>query len=132
MTAVGLTIDGRQVAAADSGQIRTVELDAGFHDLQIDYRQIRGDSALYAQWSPTGELPRPFDGETLFPHEPSSVAVSHQSLAPAPAETGILCLGPAGRGPDRAGCVSLDLSSPSTNHLQRERPGLAVGGASSP
>ena len=73
---VGLTIDGRQVAAADSGQIRTVELDAGFHDLQIDYRQIRGDSALYAQWSPTGELPRPFDGETLFPHEPSSVAVT--------------------------------------------------------
>ena len=71
---VGLTIDGRQVAAADSGQIRTVELDAGFHDLQIDYRQIRGDSALYAQWSPTGELPRRFDGDSLFPHEPSSAA----------------------------------------------------------
>lgn len=71
---VGLTIDGRPVAAADSGQIRTVELDAGFHGLRIDYRQIRGDSALYVQWSPSGALPRRFDSDALFPEEPSAAA----------------------------------------------------------
>lgn len=71
---VGLSVDGRQVGAAGSSQIRTTELDAGFHDLQIDYRQIRGDSALYVQWSPPGELPRRFDGDTLFPDEPSAAA----------------------------------------------------------
>ena len=71
---VGLSIDGRQIAAADSSQIRTTELESGFHDLQIDYRQVRGDSALYVQWSPAGELPRRFGGETLFPDEPSAAA----------------------------------------------------------
>ena len=71
---VGLSIDGREVGAAGSSQIRTTELDAGFHDLQIDYRQIRGDSALYVQWSPSGELPRRFDGNALFPDEPSAAA----------------------------------------------------------
>ena len=71
---VGLTIDGRRVGAAGSSQIRTVELDAGFHDLLIDYRQIRGDSAMYVQWSASGGLPRRFDGDALFPDEPSATA----------------------------------------------------------
>ena len=60
---------------------RTLRLDAGFHDVRIDYQQHRGRYYLNVQWVPVGDRARPFDPEALFPSRPDERAFSiHQRL----------------------------------------------------
>ena len=44
-----------------------LSLSAGFHRVQVRYRQDRGGYGLNVLWAPAGGRPRPLDPERLFP-----------------------------------------------------------------
>ena len=46
---------------------RQMSLEAGFHDLVVDYAQFGGGYMLNVAWAPAGQDARPFDPDTLFP-----------------------------------------------------------------
>ena len=45
-------------------------LDAGPHEVRLDYVQLGGGYRLNLQWAPAGEAARPFDPRALFPFPP--------------------------------------------------------------
>lgn len=54
--------------------VRTVELDAGFHRLEIDHWQYGGASRLDLAWAPAGGDPVPLGPSRLFPEDPGAPA----------------------------------------------------------
>ena len=78
---VVVRIDGRTVLERnlETGlhtESRPVTVDAGFHDLSVDYAQFGGEYGLTVQSALVGKAPRAFDPETLFPSPPSQRALS--------------------------------------------------------
>ena len=64
--------------------VRTVELDAGAHRLEIDHWQHGDGSGLYLEWAPAGgDSPVPLGQGRLFAEEPGALA--YRMLAAEPA-----------------------------------------------
>ena len=53
---------------------RTVDLDAGAHQLEIDHWQRRGGRHLNVQWAPVGETPGALSPGRLFEQDPGAFA----------------------------------------------------------
>ena len=51
--------------------VRTVTLDAGLHEILIEYQQHGGEHALSVGWAPRGSRFRPFAPHRLFPEQPT-------------------------------------------------------------
>ena len=49
---------------------RTVEIEAGFRRLEVDFEQFDGTSAIRMAWAPAGEPPRAIPAEALLPEMP--------------------------------------------------------------
>ncbi len=47
-------------------QTRLLQLDAGVHDLRVEYQQHGGTHALHVRWAPRGGRPRPLPAHRLF------------------------------------------------------------------
>lgn len=47
-------------------EVRTLRLDAGVHELRVEYEQHGGGSSLYLAWAPRGGRPRPIPPHRLF------------------------------------------------------------------
>lgn len=47
-------------------EARSLRLDAGVHELRVEYEQHGGDSNLYLAWAPRGGRPRPIPPHRLF------------------------------------------------------------------
>ena len=58
----------------DGPTMRTVELDAGAHRLEIDHWQHGGASRLYLGWAPAGGDPIPLSPSRLLPDDPGTAA----------------------------------------------------------
>ena len=84
-----LRLDGEIVIERSSGAgmapaVRTVELDAGAHRLEIDHWQHGGASGLSLEWAPAGgDSPVPLSRSRLFAEDPGASA--YRVLAAAPA-----------------------------------------------
>ena len=53
---------------------RTVQLDAGAHQLEIYYWQREGAQHMHLQWAPAGGAPAPLGPSRLFPQNPGMLA----------------------------------------------------------
>ena len=74
----------RSSRAGMAAGVRTVELDAGAHRLEIDHWQHGGPSGLYLAWAPAGgDSPVPLGPDRLFAEDPGAAA--YRALAAAPA-----------------------------------------------
>ena len=76
---VVLRLDGEVVIERNSEAgmataVRTVELDAGAHRLDIDHWQHGGASRLHLEWAPAGGDPVPLSPSRLFPEDPGAPA----------------------------------------------------------
>ena len=76
---VVLRLDGevvieRNSEAGTATAVRTVELDAGAHRLDIDHWQHGGASRLHLEWAPAGGDPVPLSPSRLFPEDPGAPA----------------------------------------------------------
>ncbi|MYN64181.1 MAG: sulfatase-like hydrolase/transferase [Acidobacteria bacterium] len=72
--------------------VRTVELDAGAHRLEIDHWQHGGPSGLYLAWAPAGgDSPVPLGPDRLFAADPGALA--YRMLAALPALGMLVLLG---------------------------------------
>ena len=76
---VVLRLDGEVVIERNSEAgmataVRTVELDAGAHRLDIDHWQHGGASRLHLEWAPAGGDPVPLRPSRLFPEDPGAPA----------------------------------------------------------
>ena len=84
-----LRLDGEIVIERSSGAgmataVRTVELDAGAHRLEIDHWQHGGASGLSLEWAPAGgDSPVPLSHGRLFAEDPGAPA--YRVLAATPA-----------------------------------------------
>ncbi len=47
-------------------EVRTLRLDAGVHELRVEYEQHGGGSNLYLAWAPRGGRPQPIPAHRLF------------------------------------------------------------------
>ena len=54
---------------------RNVTLDAGVHEILVEYQQHGGSSMMRLQWQPRGGWPRGLAGHRLFPERPSPVDI---------------------------------------------------------
>lgn len=94
---VVLRLDGEIVIERnpDTGMataVRTVELDAGAHRLEIDHWQHGGPSGLYLAWAPAGgDSPVPLGPDRLFAADPGALA--YRMLAALPALGMLVLLG---------------------------------------
>ena len=52
---------------------RTVQLEAGAHELEIYYWQREGRQQMRVQWAPAGGVPAPLGPSRLFPQDPGMV-----------------------------------------------------------
>ena len=68
-------IDGELQFARSTAVARTVALDAGIHELRIDYQQYGGALHLSLQVGRAGVHPRPLGTEYLFPDAPAPATV---------------------------------------------------------
>ena len=78
---VRLRVDGkmalRRNAAVESRTIsRQVSLQAGLHDISVEFEQDGGGYSLHVLWAPAGRSPRALDPESLFPSKPSEADLS--------------------------------------------------------
>ena len=66
----------RRAAPADMHTlVRTVPVDAGVHELRVDYEQHGGAFNLRLEWAPEGGRPRPLPVHRLFHQPPDAGAV---------------------------------------------------------
>ena len=73
----------RNAEDGTAAAVRTVELDAGHHRLEIDYWQQGGPSSLYLAWAPAGaDAPVPLGRGRLFAEDPGAFA--YRVLAATP------------------------------------------------
>lgn len=80
----GEVVIERSSRAGMAAAVRTVELDAGAHRLEIDHWQHGGPSGLYLAWAPAGgDSPVPLGSDRLFAEDPGAPA--YRVLAAAPA-----------------------------------------------
>ena len=68
-------IDGELRFARSIAAARGIRLDAGVHELRIDYRQYGGALQLSLQVGRAGAYPRPLGTEYLFPDQPAPGAL---------------------------------------------------------
>ena len=62
----GVLVIRRTPPADMHTEVRALRLDAGVHELRIEYEQHGGGSSLYLAWAPRGGRPRPFSPHRLF------------------------------------------------------------------
>ena len=68
----GETLLERHPAVGMHTEMRSVELGAGAHELEIDHWQRGGASGLNVQWAPAGGEPEPLGLGRLFPSDPGA------------------------------------------------------------
>ena len=51
-------------------QVQALMLNAGVHELRVEYEQHGGVSSLYLAWAPRGARPRPIPADHVFPEWP--------------------------------------------------------------
>ena len=64
-------IDGELRFAWSTSAARSIRLDAGVHELRIDYQQYAGTAHLSLRAGRAGAYPRPLQAEYLFPDAPA-------------------------------------------------------------
>ena len=60
----------RNIATGLATTFQTLHLSSGLHQIRVTYEQYGGDYYLNVRWAPTGETPRPFNLEQVFPEAP--------------------------------------------------------------
>ena len=78
---VAVRIDGelvliRDIAVGMSTISAPLSLGAGLHRVRVRYQQYGGGYGLHVQWAPSGDRPRPFDSERLFPNPPTAAQLA--------------------------------------------------------
>ena len=64
-------IDGEQRFTRSTAAARAVQLDAGIHELRIDFQQYGGTAHLSLRAGRAGAYPRPLQAEYVFPDAPA-------------------------------------------------------------
>ena len=69
---VNIWIDGELVFPRSIAAIRVIALNAGIHELRIEYQQYAGPSHLALLVGSSGAYPRPLQTANLFPDQPEA------------------------------------------------------------